>query len=113
MPERAMGNIFVRAGGRMDALLKKGGVVPWHTHKNFSHVSAILSGGVKAEKKSPEGVVLVEREIYAPAYLLIEAGNAHQFTSLADGTVLHCIYAHRSPQGEVVEEYNGWLDAYV
>jgi hypothetical protein len=112
MPERAMGNIFVRAGGRMDALLKKGGVVDWHVHKNFAHVSALFIGGVFAQKKSPAGVMLVERELWAPHYLLIEAGHPHRFTSLVDGTVLHCIYAHRSPQGEVVEEYNGWLDAY-
>jgi hypothetical protein len=25
----------------------------------------------------------------------------------------HCIYAHRTPQGEVVQEYDGWSPAYL
>ena len=45
-------------------------------------------------------------------WVLIKAGVAHRITALRDGTIGHCIYAHRTPQGDVVQEYTGWAPAY-
>jgi hypothetical protein len=36
----------------------------------------------------------------------------HEITSTAPGTICWCVYSHRTPQGEVVEQYTGWEDAY-
>ncbi len=41
-------------------------------------------------------------------WVLILAGVLHRITALEDGTIYHCIYAHRTPQGDVVQEYDGW-----
>jgi hypothetical protein len=110
--ERVMGNIMVRGtGSGMDKLLKKGGVVEGEEH-NFDHVTLLFRGKMRATKKKPDGTLLVDRVCEGPHYLLIEAGMWHRFESLEDGTVAHCIYAHRTPQGEVTQQYNGWNDAY-
>jgi hypothetical protein len=108
MSERVMGNIFVRT---CDVLQKKGGRIDGDVH-NFDHVTMILRGSVHAVKKKRDGTVMVDRRIEAPACLLIEADMLHSFESLEDGTTAWCVYAHRTPQGEVTQEYNGWLDAY-
>lgn len=33
--------------------------------------------------------------------------------AMDDRSIGHCIYAHRTPQGDVVQEYDGWTPGYV
>jgi hypothetical protein len=107
--ERVMGNIFVRT---CDVLQNKGGRIDGDQHK-FDHVTIILRGAVHAVKKKPDGTVMIDRRIDAPASLMIEADMLHSFESLEDGTTAWCVYAHRTPQGDAVQQYNGWTDAYA
>jgi hypothetical protein len=49
------------------------------------------------------------------SHLFIEKGVAHRFTLLdgpSFGSTAWCLYAHRDPQGNVVEKWTGWEDAY-
>lgn len=82
-----------------------------------------------------------DREIEAPYSVLIDAGARHEFTFLGcpipgwmeafltklppeDAIAFRtehlntlgkawCIYAHRTPQGDVVQQWTGWPDSYL
>ncbi len=41
-------------------------------------------------------------------HAFVEAECEHEITSLADRVRFTCIYSHRDPQGEVVQEMTGW-----
>lgn len=111
--ELALGNIFVRTGGPM----KKGEVVRTHCH-NFDHVTYIPHGAALIEQMTPpdgddEGRVLqavTKSAAEGRNFVLIKAECWHRITALEDGTIYHCIFAHRNPQGDVVQEYDGWVD---
>ena len=104
--EKVMGNVFLRP----NYLEKTGDKVEGHTH-NFDHVTFLVRGQIHARVTTPSGKVF-EKEFTAPAYMLIKVENEHEFIALQDDTEFVCIYAHRTPQGEVTEEYNGWEGAY-
>lgn len=123
----ARGNISVRPTNGMN----KGDVIVGHAH-NFDHLTYIPSGAALIEKlevvkeavhdghgnvvTQPEYKVVKAVEKRASDgynFLLIEAGVIHRITALEDNTHVHCIYANRNPQGEVVQEYDGWGPAYV
>jgi hypothetical protein len=59
----------------------------------------------------PNGKEIV-REAQAPAHFLIRAEVCHKIEALTDNTVVWCIYSHRTPDGEVIQTYDGWDDAY-
>jgi quercetin dioxygenase-like cupin family protein len=114
MAERAIGPLLIRdhISSNMAVLMKKGGVVEGHQH-NFGHASPLFKGGVIVRKWSPDKkVLLLERELWAPGWIGIEAGYWHSFESLADGTIMQCAWPHRNPDGTVSEEYTGWILAY-
>lgn len=48
----------------------------------------------------------------AVGYFLVKAGVEHEITAREDGTIYWCVYSHRTPQGEVVQEYAGFEEAY-
>lgn len=104
------GNVYIR-----EMRFKKAGEVrDGHAH-NFDHTTYVASGGLRIEKLSEDGSV--ERAVDKRAsegrnWVLIKAGVRHRITALEDGTIGHCIYAHRTEAGETVEEFNGWMDAY-
>lgn len=122
--ERVFGNIFVRETG----MQQTGYTVDGHTHK-FSHVTYFPSGtwevwrlrrvtdadGVQQKDTDGEPLwVETDRRIVKPGnWLGIEADCRHGFKLLEGPGQYHCVYSHRDPDtGEVIEEYNGWSDAY-
>ena len=98
-----MGNIFVRRNR-----MRKGQVIHGHAHK-FDHVSYVTMGVVTVATPTQTRTI---RATEARNYILIRAGVEHEITALEDSK-FDCIYSHRTPQGEVVEEYTGWDQAYV
>ena len=104
--ERALGNIYVRP----NTLLHAGDVTQGHTH-NFDHVTVIFRGAVHVKATLPSGQI-IEQDFAAGDYFLIRADVTHEFTALMDDTLYICAYSHRTPQGEVVQDYTGWDEAY-
>lgn len=112
--EWVSGNVFIRPM----ILAKAGDVVQGHAH-NFDHTTIVFSGSVRIEAKTPDGRE-IDRVFKSPrpdwaggSHALIKAEVAHKITALEDNTIAWCVYAHRDPQGEVWQEYNGWQDAYT
>jgi len=46
-------------------------------------------------------------------FVLIRAFTFHSMVAEQDDSIGHCVFAHRTPQGEVVQKRNGWGQAYV
>lgn len=105
MAEFASGNIFIRK-----VRLKKGDVLPGHKH-GFDHTTIFFSGAWHVKAKLPTGQ-LVEHDFHAPNHALIRKDVEHEITCLEDGE-FWCVYAHRTPQGDVVQIATGWPAAYV
>jgi len=109
--EYVSGNIFIR---EMNFSLA-GESVNGHAHA-FDHTTYIACGGLRIEKLDKSGAVVKSIEKWATAphnWVLVKAGVCHRITALADNSRGHCIYSHRTPQGDVVEQYDAWGDAYV
>lgn len=104
--EWVSGNIFIRPM----TLLKAGDKIKGHTHK-FDHTAIVFTGALKIKAKLKDGRE-VEQEFQAPAHALIKAGVEHELTAIDDGTIVWCVYSHRSPQGDVIQQYIGWHPAY-
>ncbi len=147
--ELASGNIAIRLP---EVRMSKGTVVVGHTH-NFDHTTFCTSGALQIEllphlsgAESDEGVqaeqVTVIRAGDMRPWALIKAGRRHRITSLEDGSVYLCIYAHQYPQAlnlstpgdidqppkfkreddgtlwvrvdeTIVQEHTGWAPAYI
>lgn len=105
--EHASGNIFLR----QMHFTKTGDIVEGHVH-NFDHTTFVTAGGVRIERSHPDGRADVV-ELWAGEYCLILANCTHKLTALADGSVATCVYSHRTPQGDIVQRYTGWTDAYL
>lgn len=101
------GNIFIRPAMNF---VKAGEVMSGHKH-NFDHTTIIFSGAVHVRATSPNGVV-EEAEFIAPAHFLVRAEVMHEITAIRDDTTIWCVYSHRTPQGEVVQQYNGFTRGY-
>lgn len=109
--EYVSGNIFIRQG----VIELAGGIVDGHEH-NFDHTTYIVRGSFLIQKLDEEGNVVssvTKRATDGYNWVLIKAGVRHKLTSLEDNSVYHCIYSHRTPQGDVVQEYDGWMEATV
>lgn len=104
--ELVSGNIFIRKNGGM----AKGDKVGGHTH-NFDHTTIVFTGAVHVSALCPDGRV-IEQDFRAPTHFLVKAEVKHEITALEDGTEFWCVYGHRTPQGDVVQEFNGWSEAY-
>lgn len=108
--EYISGNIYIR-----EMLFGKAGeVVKGHKH-NFDHTTYCTRGALQVEKLDGSTVVASRtlRAVDKHNWVLIAAGVEHRLTALEDNSMGHCIYAHRNPQDEIVQHYDGWLDAYV
>lgn len=105
--EWVSGNIFIRPM----LLDEVGSRINGHEH-NFDHTSVVFTGSVHVRATLPSGEV-VEKDFVAPAHFLVKAGVKHEIVAKAPNTVVWCVYAHRDPQGQVVQEYNGWSSSYV
>lgn len=109
--EYISGNIFLREM----RFLTAGDVVQGHAH-NFDHTTYVAQGVVRIERLSPDGSVeraVTKRAIDGHNWILIKAGVLHRITALEAPSLCHCIYAHRTPQGDIVQEHDGWPEAYV
>ena len=104
--EFVSGNVFIRK----NHMPSKGLIVNGHTH-NFDHTTIVFSGGIHVKAKLPDGRV-IDRDFYAPNHCLIRAEVEHEITSLVDDTEFWCVYSHRTPQGDVVQEYTGFDKGY-
>jgi hypothetical protein len=82
-----------------------------HSH-NFDHTTLVLAGAVHVVARFPDGR-RVEADFKAPAHFLVKAEVAHDIVATQPDTLFWCVYAHRDPQGEVVQRSTGWGDAYV
>ena len=104
--EISLGNIFIRPNW----LMHKGDKVNGHVH-NFDHMTQCISGAIEI-RRGDNGKITT---LYPGPqnYELIEAGVSHEITALEDNTHFQCIYAHRTPQGDVVQQHTGWWKAYT
>lgn len=95
--------------------MKAGQVVDGHDH-NFPHLTYIPHGSMLFEELESESGEVVRSVIKSAAanynFLLIKAGKWHRLTALEDGTLYHCIYTHRTPDGGISDEYDGWMPSY-
>lgn len=105
--EWTSGNIYIRP----NQLPSKGDRVDGHTH-NFDHTTIVFKGAVHVRATLPDGRV-IERDFTAPSHFLVRADVAHEITALTENTEFWCVYAHRTPQGDVVQENVGWGPGYV
>ena len=108
--ELVSGNIFIREM----KFEKAGDVVTGHTH-NFDHTTYVVRGALRIEALADDSSVLRSVEKRASDghnWVLIKAEVRHRITALEAGTTAHCIYAHRNPQGNVVQKYDGWTPGY-
>jgi quercetin dioxygenase-like cupin family protein len=99
--EQVQGNIFLRPVHG-----NKGYVIEGHEH-NFDHVSFCISGSIRVKFGKPEDPEYHEETYHAGEHFLVKATIRHQITFLEDGTRFFCIYSHRGPNGEVVQEFPG------
>jgi len=102
--EWVSGNIFIRPNK-----LNAGQTTEGHTHL-FDHTTIVFRGSVHVSATLPNGTK-IERDFVAPAYFLVRKDVLHAITALQDGTEYWCVYAHRSPQGDVIQEWDGWSEA--
>lgn len=107
--EWVSGNLFFRK----NLLAHAGDRINGHTH-NFDHNSLVVSGSVHVKATKPDGTT-IERGFDAKTnkIFLVLAEVKHEIIALEDNTEFWCLYSHRNPQGEVVQEYDGWRPAYV
>jgi hypothetical protein len=93
---------------------KVGDVVVGHKH-NFDHTTYVAKGSLKIEQLDENGSVIksvIKDSSMGKNFVLIKAEVTHRITALEDNSIGHCIYAHRTPQGEVVQHYDGWKQSY-
>lgn len=81
-----------------------------HFH-NFAHTLYCTRGSLLAEVT--EGGPLLRQVLKPGDSVVIEAERKHRVTALIEGSQGDCIFAHRTPQGEVVQEYTGWDEAHL
>lgn len=96
-------------------LAKKGDFVVGHQH-NFPHDTYVLRGAFLFEFLDKLDRVIGSTIIRATdecPWVLIKAERVHRITALEDDSRGHCLYANRTPQGDVVQEYTGWPPAYA
>jgi hypothetical protein len=104
--EWVSGNIFIRP----NRLPVVGDAVDGHKH-NFDHTTIVFTGAVHVTATLPDGRV-IERDFKAPAHFLVRADVTHRIEATEPETVFWCVYAHRTPQGDIVQDYTGWPEAY-
>jgi len=72
-----------------------------------------VPAGIEVSRDDGTISFVQEQDFAAGEFLLIKANALHTITSLVDDSLFHCVYSHRTPQGEVSEVYTGWNPAYV
>lgn len=106
MTEFGVGNIFCRTN-TIDA----GDMVQGHVH-NFDHATFCTAGVIRVVRTSPDGVTDTAELVAGELPLLIKAECVHELHAVDGPAAYMCIYAHRTPQGEVCQRHSGWADGY-
>ena len=109
--EYVAGNIYVRQMFFDD---KPDMTVDGHAH-NFGHVTYIVKGSAEIQLLDDGDNVIksvIKRATDGFNWVFIEAGKRHRLIAKESGTVGHCLYSHRNPQGDVVVDYDGWTPGY-
>lgn len=107
--EYISGNIFIR----QMCFEKAGYVHEGHSH-TFDHTFFPYVGEFELERLREDGTVentIVVKAAQPFNWVLIKAGVRHRIKALTDGAIGHCIFAHRNPQGEITQVYEGWHEA--
>lgn len=114
--EWASGNVYIR---RMPGELDKvGDEYEGHSH-NFDHTTICMRGSVEVSAVvggSEKKVVLIAPDAEhgdSQCHCLVKAGIVHKIKALAPNSIVWCVYSHRNAQGEVVQQYEGWVKPYV
>lgn len=102
--EWVSGNIFIRPN-----TLKTGETTVGHKHF-FDHTTIFYTGEWHVKGVCPDGRI-IEKDFIAPAHCLIKKDVEHTITCKKDGQYW-CVYSHRNPQGEIVQDYDGWGTSY-
>ena len=131
--EHALGNIFIRP----NTLPKSGMAVPGHMHE-FDHTTLVATGSINCKRykrlfnddgspmlSAPDPLrpnahwltrqvwmMVDDRDFVRGQYFLVKAQERHDITALEDNTQFLCVYAHRMPQGDIVQSYTGWNPSY-
>jgi len=106
--EQVSGNIYIRPC----LLSKKGDKVQGHEH-NFDHTTIFFSGSFHVKFYDPETGESREMDFAAPDFLLIKKNIHHEISSTSEGeSIFWCVYSHRDPNGEVVQEFSNRLESY-
>lgn len=118
MAQFVSGSIFVNVmtksddGGHTQRGLLQDEVIKGHKH-HFDHTSIFFNGKWRVKRWNTSDVLAEEFEREAPFHLLIDKDCLHEFTFLggAPEGIAWCVYSHRRPDGEVINEWNGWTYA--
>jgi quercetin dioxygenase-like cupin family protein len=104
--EYACGNIYVREMVFPCA----GDFINGHAH-NFDHATYCVRGELFVERldSADSSITLDATTLRAGDRALIEAGVLHRITAKKEDSRGDCIYAHRTPQGEIVQTATGWF----
>lgn len=133
LPAGPLGNIYRRPF----SLTPDSPVMHGHAHK-FDHVTFVWDTPVEVKVEWPNGGLL--QQIFEKGqHFLTRAGCQHEikaaqpsyeevrasYAALSRDELLHilamiksapprldCVYAHRAPQGEVLQQSVGWREAY-
>jgi hypothetical protein len=88
-----------------------------HAH-HYDHVTYLSRGTVnlrawEVEPRTGKQVndKVIERQYVAPSAILIKRNWAHEFTALEADARADCIFAIRDFDGQVIQEWNGNVDA--
>ncbi len=79
-----------------------------HQH-NYDHITVVRRGSLKVFWGEPEKESRVFR---AGDFFLVRANIAHRIKAMEPDTKYACVFTHRDHEGQVVQEYEGHLEAY-
>jgi quercetin dioxygenase-like cupin family protein len=90
---------------------KAGDGIEPHNHF-FDHTTYCVRGRMRVTVRDVAMNPLREVSLGPGEWALVEAGKPHSIVAEVDDTLGHCIFSHRDPQGDVVQQYTGWEAAY-
>lgn len=69
-------------------------------------------GFIKQGEEVPDGAEEIE---FSPimSHRLVLANVEHEIISLTESSEFHCVYSHRTHQGEISQTVTGWYGAYA
>jgi hypothetical protein len=82
------------------------------THKHtFDHITHLQHAG-RVEMLDDEGNVVRFKDCPAGGFAFIAKGAMHRIVCTGERLLYECLYIHRNPDGEIVDEYDGWMPGY-